>query len=60
MEGREEEAHFYQDMGSFWHTQMSTEMEICFCTFQILAFTEAYVSSLTLCFCSLDMAKSSQ
>ncbi len=31
-----------------------------FCTFQISAFTEAYVSSLTLCFCSLDMAKSSE
>jgi hypothetical protein len=30
MEGREEEAHFYQDMGSFWHSQMLTEMEICF------------------------------
>jgi len=31
-----------------------------FCTFRISAFTEAYVSSLTLCFCSLDMAKSSE
>jgi hypothetical protein len=30
MEGREEEAHFYQDMGSFWHGPMPTEMEICF------------------------------
>jgi hypothetical protein len=31
-----------------------------FCTFQISAFTEAYVSWLTLCYCSLDMAKSSE
>ncbi len=31
-----------------------------FCTFQISAFPEVYVSSLTLCFCSLDMAKSSE
>jgi hypothetical protein len=30
MEGREEEAHFYQDMGSFWHSQMLTEMESYF------------------------------
>jgi hypothetical protein len=31
-----------------------------FCTFQISAFPEAYVSSLTFCFCSLDIAKSSE